>query len=71
MKHEQCELKIHGSVLVGPKGQVVIPKEVRNLLHIESGDSLIVMSKNDIAVGFIKADNMQAFLDYMKQEIQS
>lgn len=33
-----------GSVKVGPKGQIVIPKEVREMFKIESGDTLLIMA---------------------------
>lgn len=31
------------TVTVGTKGQIVIPKEARELFHIETGDSLLVL----------------------------
>ena len=36
--------KYMGSVKVGPKGQIVIPKEVRDMFGIESGDTLILLA---------------------------
>lgn len=33
-----------GSVKVGPKGQIVIPKEVREMFKIECGDTLLLMA---------------------------
>ncbi len=35
------------TVKVGPKGQIVIPKDVRDMFGIEPGDSLIVLSDED------------------------
>ena len=35
---------MHGSVTVGTKGQIVIPKDVRDMLNIEEGDILMVNS---------------------------
>lgn len=40
-----------GTVKVGPKGQIVIPKEVRNMFGIESGDSLIIMAHPERGIG--------------------
>ncbi len=36
--------KYMSSVKVGPKGQIVIPKEVRDMFGIESGDTLIILA---------------------------
>jgi len=33
-----------GSVKVGPKGQIVIPKEIRDMFDIEPGQSLMIMA---------------------------
>jgi len=33
-----------GTVKVGPKGQIVIPKEVREMFSIEPGQSLMIMA---------------------------
>ena len=44
--------KFVGSVKVGPKGQIVIPKEAREMLNISTGDTLVLLadSKQGIAV---------------------
>lgn len=36
--------KYMGQVKVGPKGQIVIPKEVREMFGIEPGDNLILLA---------------------------
>ena len=36
--------KFMSTVKVGPKGQIVIPKEIRDMFAIEPGDSLVIMA---------------------------
>ncbi len=44
--------KYMGPVKVGPKGQIVIPKEVRDMFGIEYGDNLLLLAdeKRGIAI---------------------
>jgi AbrB family looped-hinge helix DNA binding protein len=65
-----CDVKMYGSVTVGTKGQVVIPKEIRDDLSISPGDVLIILTKHGKAIGMIKADDMPAFMEYMQQEMK-
>lgn len=39
--------KYMGTVKVGPKGQIVIPKEVRDMFDIETGDSLMLLADSE------------------------
>jgi AbrB family looped-hinge helix DNA binding protein len=61
-------VKMHGSVTVGTKGQIVIPKEVRDMLDIGEWDTLMTMTKYGKFVGFIKAEDMSSFIDLLKTE---
>ena len=44
MNKKGPEGKFMATVKVGPKGQIVIPKEVREMFGIESGDSLVLLA---------------------------
>lgn len=44
MKKKGPKGKFMATVKVGPKGQIVIPKEVREMFGIESGDSLVLLA---------------------------
>lgn len=52
MKDKSVKKKFACSVTVGTKGQIVIPKEMREMFGIESGDSLILLAdvKRGIAI---------------------
>lgn len=69
---EKCiGVKMHGSVVVGTKGQVVIPSDVRKLLRLTPGDSMTVITKHGMAVCLIKMDDLDTFMEYMQQEIDT
>ena len=68
-QHSECGVRMFGSVVVGSKGQVVIPKDVRDELSIHTGDTLVVVTKHGKAIGMIKADDLHEFMEYMKREM--
>ncbi|MDO5399810.1 MAG: AbrB/MazE/SpoVT family DNA-binding domain-containing protein [Eubacteriales bacterium] len=41
------ENRYAGTVTVGAKGQIVIPKEVREMFGIQPGDALILLADRD------------------------
>ena len=44
------------SVKVGPKGQITIPVEARNMFDIKEGDTLMVMGDKEKGIAVLKAD---------------
>jgi len=61
-------VKMHWSVTVGTKWQIVIPKEVRDMLGIVEWDTLMTMTKYGKFVGFIKAEDMEDFIELLRSE---
>ena len=51
------------TVRVGDKGQIVIPKEVRDLFEIEPGDSLLLMADKKRGIAIVGFDGMMNFMD--------
>lgn len=52
--------KFAGSAKVGEKGQIVIPKEVRDMFGISSGETLIVFADTDRGIALVPADIVDA-----------
>lgn len=48
-----------GTVKVGEKGQIVIPKEARQIFDIKSGDTLLVLGDEEQGIAIVKADVMK------------
>ncbi len=57
--------KYMSSVKVGPKGQIVIPKEARDMFHIKPGDTLLLLA--DVNRGI--AIQRQDYFDKIAEEI--
>ena len=62
------EVRMHGSVTVGAKWQVVIPKDVRDMLDINEGDTLLTITKYGRFVGFVKSEDVKSFIELLKKE---
>ncbi|MBR2444323.1 MAG: AbrB/MazE/SpoVT family DNA-binding domain-containing protein [Clostridia bacterium] len=55
--------KYVGICKVGEKGQIVIPKEIRNMFDINPGDSVIVLSDKEKGIALLKADIIDSLTD--------
>ena len=48
--------KFVGVCKVGEKGQIVIPKEARDMFNISPGDSIIVLCDKEKVIALLKSD---------------
>lgn len=55
--------KFVGIAKVGEKGQIVIPKEARDMFNIKSGDSIIVLCDKEKGIALLKADAIEELSD--------
>ena len=56
-------IHLAGTVTVGPKGQVVVPAEVRDAMGIEPGDKLVVLYLDEKkSVAFITERQAQRYV---------
>ena len=55
--------KFAGICKVGEKGQIVIPKEIRDMFDIKPGDSVIVLSDKERGIAIMKAEVIESLAD--------
>ena len=55
--------KFVGISKVGEKGQIVIPKEARDMFDIKPGDSLVILCDKSKGIGILKSEVIQDTLD--------
>lgn len=54
---------------VGSKGQIVIPKEARDLFNINSGDTVLLLGDKSQGIALVSGDNMRKMLQKIKGEL--
>ena len=55
--------KFVGIAKVGEKGQIVIPKEVRDMFDIKPGDSLVVLCDKKKGIAIVKSEVIEDVAD--------
>ena len=50
---------------VGEKGQIVIPKEAREMFNIKPGDSLVLLCDKKKGMAVLKSDKFEDVVDKM------
>lgn len=62
-------IQLMGTVTVGPKGQVVIPAEVREGMGIKPGDKLVALYFDDKkSLAFITQEQAQSYVQKMGEK---
>ena len=54
---------------VGSEGQIVIPKEARDLFRVRSGDTILLLGDQTRGVALVSGDQMTAMLHAIKGKI--
>lgn len=62
---------LFGSVKVGERGQIVIPKEAREIFDIKPGDKLVVLGKDDEGIALCKESDFMAGVEAIMAAIRT
>jgi len=72
MGYHKNNIELVGTMTIGPKGQVVIPVEVREKMAIQPGDKLIALYIPDKkAISFVTESSMQSIVDQMGKHVDA
>lgn len=71
MQEHKKRFELAGMVTVGPKGQVVIPADVREKIGIAPGDKLVALTMGEKnMVAFMTQEQMQQLIDHMNANVE-
>jgi AbrB family looped-hinge helix DNA binding protein len=65
MQEKLCDIKLYGTTNIWPKWQIVIPKEIRDKLNLNPGDSITILLKDDKYVGLVKNQDVRELIEYV------
>lgn len=65
MSLQMPEGKFISTVKVGEKGQIVIPKEARDMFHIRPGDTLLLLADKERGIAIVQNDAYMDFVNYV------
>jgi len=68
MDKQKCKIKLYWTTTIWPKWQLVIPKEIRDLLQISPWDSMTIMLKDNKFIWILKNDDLKDLINYLKNE---
>ncbi len=69
IKESREQDHLMGSTLVGERGQVVIPKDIRDRLHLKAGDKLMVMVHKNGPIMLVPIEQMQKMIRQMSEHV--
>lgn len=60
--------KFVGIAKVGEKGQIVIPKEAREMFDIKPGDNLVILCDKEKGIAILKSEVLEDSMDKIMEE---
>lgn len=62
------KIRLCGTAIVGTKGQIVIPKDVRDKLGLQPDTGVTIVVKDERAVALIRNDDLLSLIEYARAE---
>lgn len=59
---------VFGAVVVGERGQIVIPRRARKIFDIKPGDTLVMLGDIERGLAMVKEDGLLEMLGYSRKE---
>jgi len=63
--------KFAAIVKVGPKGQIVIPKEARAMFGIEPGAALLLLADEARGIAIVRQEPFREFIDTVMPDVRA
>ncbi|MFA6447560.1 MAG: AbrB/MazE/SpoVT family DNA-binding domain-containing protein [Patescibacteria group bacterium] len=70
VKKTELEKPCFATTTIGERGQVVIPKEIRDLLELKVGDRFIVLATHKHGMALIPMEHAKEFMTHLKQQME-
>ena len=68
---KQNTQRVFGTAKVGDRGQIVIPKEARELFGIEPGDTLLILGKAETGLIVTKPETLNDLANRIFQSVET
>lgn len=62
---DNLEMKLYWTTTIWPKGQLVIPKDIRDKLDLKPWDSMTILLKNDKFIGLVRNQDIRELMEYI------
>lgn len=62
--------RVFGTAKVGDRGQIVIPKEARELFGIQPGDTLLILGETDVGLIVSRPEDLNSLADKLLNSVK-
>ena len=63
--------RVFGTAKVGDRGQIVIPKEAREMFNIQPGDTLLILGETDVGLIVSRPEDLNDLADKILNNVKN